>query len=299
MAEGVTFKDLVTGTMDDLSAHIAKETTAVSSQTDEAHDTLTIAALRAMALDVRKFVSWYVALDSDLDDYKLAVSTTVPADGKVVVQPGFSAEVASGTLVHLFLLLSPEEAKLACTNGLRDCHIESRVVVPFDVNVTQYDLTATAPSLRVKEQILRMRVRDVASGQAKPMESELPAVYPYNEDGSVRLILPDTYASEGAANKALIVEYRKYYDTAPDWSDTVQMVSPRLVRAVCKHEALKLIFQVMGPGAKAVYGQAMVLAERDRSEQEARWNNNVVKRDHQTEEDRISGLAYDPYQTWY
>lgn len=289
MADTLTFKQLVIEVADDLGCHVQKVTSGASSQTTEADDTVPIASLRDLAIDDLKYRYWYLALDSDLSTFRLVKSTGLPTNGNLVMTRGFASAVGSGSTVHAFMVLDPDNWKLACNNGLRDKYIEARFAVPFAADRSEYNLTEAAPWLKTAGQILRMRLRDENSGHLMPLEYELPVVRPFDDYGSVKLQLPKAYAQSNAMNKSMVISARRYYDKLTSDSDVIQIVASRLIRSACKFEALKLIFSTLGPAARQKWGQQMVLAEKELAEEEARWMPTTVKRDWQTEDERGSG----------
>lgn len=286
MPETLSFKDLVVDAAEDLGCHLLRFTSNASSNSNVygAHSILEIMSLKDKTIDNQKFRHHYVALDSDLSTWRTVKSTTVADDGLLQLTRGFAAQVNNNTSVHIFQVLDPEEWMNAGNNGLQDKWVPSRFYVPFADGEPEYNLTAVAPWLRSEGQILRIRERDERDGRVT--ETEMPVTYVQSDEGTITLLIPKVYAREG---RGLLIEARRYYSRVTDWSATINLVSDRLVRASVKHEALKLIFLTLGQQARGYFGQAMVLAEKELAEQEARWQATVVKRDWQTEETRSSG----------
>lgn len=289
MAGVATFHDLVLSSMKDIGCLISGLTTAISSQTTEANDTLTIASLRDRSYDDDRFRFWYAALDSDLTTFRLVKSTTATTTGAIVVQRGYSAQVASGALIDLFLVLAPDEAKLAVNNGLVDKFIYQRVVVPVVQDQREYDLTAAVPWLHTSTQIVSVRVREEALGLGSPTEYDQPVMDAIDDAARVKIIVPPI---TDTGTRTLIVNARHYYDPLVNDGDTITIVSEKLIRAACKVKVLELIFNKLGPAAKRIFGQMQVLAERELAQEEARWQAQIVKRDWLTSRDPQIGDAW-------
>ena len=283
MPEFLSFKELVIEAADDLACHIALTTTANSASTATI---ITIAALEDQTIDDSKFRHHYLAVDSDLDKWRLVLSTTASTDGKLTVSRGFTtaSDVDDAQALHLFKVLNPTEWMLAANNGLRDKYLKSRIYIPFADQQEEYNLTVAAPWLRTDEQILRFRLRDERDNRIT--EADLPIRYLYNNEGNVILQVPKVYAAQGMG---MVIEARRYYDKVTSWSEEIHLTHDRLIRAAIKHEALKLIFTTLGQQARGYWGQQMLLTERELAEQEAKFMSTTVKRDWATEEVRSTG----------
>ena len=283
MPEFLSFQEIVIEAADDLGCHLALTTTADSATSATI---ITIAALEDHTIDDSKFRHHYLAVDSDLDKWRLVSSTTASTDGKLTVSRGFTtaADVDDAQDLHLFKVLSPTEWRLAANNGLRDKYLKARFYIPFDDQVDEYNLTIAAPWMKSTEQILRIRIRDERDNRVT--EAEMPVRYIYDNEGSVVMQIPKVYAAVGMG---ILIEARRYYDKSTNWSDQILMTHSKLIRAAVKHEALKLIFATLGQQARGYFGQQMLLTERELVEQEARFQSTTVKRDWATEEVRSTG----------
>jgi len=283
MPEFLSFQEIVIEAADDLGCHLALTTTADSSGTGTI---VTIAALQDQTVDDSKFRHQYLAVDSNLDEWRLIISNTASTDGVVTVSRGFTTptDVDNAKPVHIFKVLSPTEWMLAANNGLRDKYLKARFYIPFDDQVDEYNLTIAAPWMKSSEQILRIRIRDERDNRVT--EAEMPVRYIYDNEGSVVMQIPKVYAAVGMG---ILIEARRYYDKIDAWADQVLMTHSKLIRAAVKHEALKLIFATLGQQARGYFGQQMLLTERELVEQEARFQSTTVKRDWATEEVRSTG----------
>ncbi len=282
MPEFLSFQEIVIEAADDLGCHVALTTTADS---EDAETTAVIAALADQTVDDSKFRHQYLALDEDLDVWRLIISNTASTDGKVTVSRAWAANQFDNNIAcHVFKVLSPTEWMLAANNGLRDKYLKARFYIPFDDQVDEYNLTIAAPWMKSSEQILRIRIRDERDNRVT--EAEMPVRYIYDNEGSVVMQIPKVYAAVGMG---ILIEARRYYDKIDAWADQVLMTHSKLIRAAVKHEALKLIFATLGQQARGYFGQQMLLTERELVEQEARFQSTTVKRDWATEEVRSTG----------
>lgn len=289
MADSISFKSLIIETADDLGCYQRGVASAASSQTTEADDTLTVAGLKDFAPDDHRFRNWFIAKDSALSTFRMVKSTTLTTDSKLLLtRGGFTA--STNDVVHLFMVLPPDTHGwgLAINNALRNKYLEARFAVALVEGKTEYDLTAIAPWFKSWAQMLRVRERDENSGFQRPVENELSVFHMYDDYGKAMLQLPQSYAA-ARTGRSLIIQARRYYDPLSADSDVIYMQQDRLIRAEAKCEALYLIFNALGPGARAHFGQMMVICERERDEQRARHQQNVVKRDWSTEEERMTG----------
>ena len=283
MPEILSLQSLVIEAADDLACHLALTTTADSATSATI---ITIGALEDQTIDDSKFRHHYLAVDSDLDKWRLVVSASASTDGKLTLSRGSTtaADVDNTQALHLFKVLNPTEWMLAANNGLRDKYLKTRLNIPFATEQDEYNLTATAPWLKTDEQILRFRIRDERDNRVT--EAEMPVRYIYDNEGSVVMQIPKVYAAVGMG---ILIEARRYYDKSTNWSDQILMTHSKLIRAAVKHEALKLIFATLGQQARGYFGQQMLLTERELVEQEARFQSTTVKRDWATEEVRSTG----------
>lgn len=247
---------------------------------------LTIPAIADVAYDAERFQFWFAW--RDVDEWRLVSTTGLPGATTLTVTRAFDSTVAIGEVIGMYLILTPDEWTEACKDALGDKFYKDRFAVEISDEGTEYDLTAQAPWLQTKGQILRVRLRrEATSGQ--PTETDVPSTYVAEHDYGVKLIIPRAAQSLFIDSTMLIVEARHYY-TLDGETDTITL--PRgLAIAAAKHEALKRIFQKLGPAAKRVYGQQMVLTSQDLTEQEARWLDNVAVRDWSDEEFPLAGDA--------
>lgn len=257
---------------------------ALSVDSTGAGTVLTIPSIADVAFDAERFQFWFAWRKAD--EWRLVTTTGLPAATTLTVQRAFDSTVVAGEVVKFYLILTPEEWTDACKDAIADKFYKDRFAVALSETDTEYDLTAVAPWLQTKGQILRVRMRrEATSGQ--PTETDVPSTYVAEHDYGLKLIIPRAATSLLTENAVIIVEARHYYELESE-NDTITL--PRgLAIAAAKHEALKKIFTKMGPGAKRIYGQQMVLTNQDLTEQEGRWLDNVAVRDWSDEEYPIAG----------
>ncbi len=216
------------------------------------------------------------------DEWRRVASTDVP-NATITVSRGFSDNNTANVTFGLYGVLSPDEWSTAINAAVNDKFYKDRIVVALVAGQKEY--TPNADWLQSKGQIIRMRWRDESSGATKPAEDEVAVAYPTEANHTVKIIVP---SQPTVTNTSLVIEARHYYGGLA--ADNASVTLPaRLAEAAVKHEALKLIFQKMGPSAKAVFGQQMVLTERELHEQEARWMDPGAKRDWSSEDEPYAG----------
>lgn len=231
------------------------------------------AGIKDIAVDDEKFqFAWLRCVDQS--EVRLVISTDVSA-GTITVQRGFTGDT-NGDVLELYLVLSFDEMNDAINDAVEDKFYIDRDVVTLVAEQTEYTLSNW---IKDKGQIIRIRKRDVASGATEPREQEVPSVYPYDDSGEVKLVIPPLFEVE---NITYVVEARRYQTALTDDTTTVT-IPERLLVAAAKWEMLKKVFQKMGPAAKRIFGQAMVLAERELAEQEQRHLPVDARRDYQSE----------------
>lgn len=278
MATTETVKNLKIASYKDLGLYYSGNQAGNSSSP---HTQLDVPALNDVAFDNEKFRWWWVVRDDDTDEWRLIKTTTILSDDKINVTRGFDAQVADGQLLHFVLILSWDEMLTAIKNGLSDKYYPSRASISLTADQKEYNITTSASWIRTWSQIMDVRVRDVGDGATKPIEVAQPAFHARDDDGEALLILPEGISD--VTNKTLEIQARRYYDVSSlADASTVTLVSERLLRAAIKYEALKMIFNKMGPAAKRIFGQMQVLVEKELAEEEARWQKNDVKRDWHT-----------------
>ena len=280
-----TFKNLVINSMDDLGLYF---TATLDANTTGSHDELSMNGILDISVDDEKMRWWYIADAADLGVYRLIESTTVTADGKIKLSRGFPAQVNSDAVMHLFLTLSPREARRAVNNALKGKFLDARAAVTLALDTTEYNLTATIADLTSKGQLKRIIMRDISAGSTLPQENPVPVQDVFDDDGEVKLILPSSF--DPVTSRTLQVEYRKYYAPLSADADTINISgSELLIRTAVRHEMLKMIFQKMGPAAKRHFGQGMVLTEKELAEEETKHLSRDTKKDLQTTRRRLSG----------
>lgn len=229
-----------------------------------------------------------------VSQYRLITSTGLPAASTITLQRAFQGGAAftalpAGTLFDFFLILSPDEWKDCADEAIKDKFYKDRLSITLAADTTEYDLTDStaahyAPWFQSKGQFIRARFRDTSSAAA-PLEWEVPAIY-FNEDDYGVVVRFPTLPSDVASVK-VIIEARHYY-SAFDSDASTTTLPERLAVKACAREALRKIFQKLGPAAKRIYGMAMALSENDLAEQEARWLDNSARRD-MSDEDMAYG----------
>jgi hypothetical protein len=239
---------------------------------------------------------------SVVSQYRLVTTTGLPAAATITMQrafqggPTFTA-LPAGTALEFFLILPPAEWDNAAGSAIMDSFYKDRITItPLIAGVGQgaeYDLTDItktyyAPWFMAKGQFIRARWRNTATAGA-PYEEELTTLFFEEVNFGMKVIIPRQPSD--LTNYTAILEVRHYYPAFV--SDTSTTTLPeRLAIAAITNEALKLIYQKLGPNAKKVYGMAMVLSTNDETEQELRWLDNSAKRD-MSDEDQISPSDYD------
>ena len=130
-----------------------------------------------------------------------------------------------------------------------------------------------------KGQIVRMRWRHDDTGQ----ESEVASADVFQDEYTMTLKLPQNPPT----NQSIIIEARHYY--AELTSDASSLIGPqKLIETACKFEALRIIFDKMGPAAKRFYAQTWMATKDELAGQEKRWLNTDTARDWNEEEDSLS-----------
>lgn len=229
--------------------------------------------------------------------FRLITTTGLPGASTVTLQRAFSTLTAlpAGELLDFYLILSPDEWNNAANIAIQDKFFKDRVSIPLVAGQTEYSTAGIASWLQTKGQIIRARFRNTATAGA-PIETEVAATYIQETAYAITFIFPSLSFFD-IANTTIEVDARRYF-VALTTDGTTVTLPYRLCVAAVKHEALKLIFQKLGPAAKRIYGQAMVLAERDLTEAEARWLDNVSMKDMSDEEPAIGGNMAGGGGTW-
>lgn len=241
-----------------------------------------LANITDVAIDDERF-RWYYVYVPDNNEFRLVTAVNV-ANGAVTLGRDFTANVVQNSVVQIYGLLNPDEWNSIIDNEVMPALFrEDRVVIPLVSGTYEYNATSVASWLTTEEQIIRMRLRDQTVAIA-PREGEAPAVYIKEvDDHNVWAILQiiDT-------NQRLVIEARRYYTAFGNETSTVN-INERLVVERAKYQALKRIFQRLGAAAKRIYGQQMVLTERDVIEEERRRLKVTVRRDWSDETEPIAG----------
>lgn len=253
----------------------------LDTNTSSPHTQVSVPDLQDKAVDDERFQwSW---LWRSASEWRLIASTDV-ANATITVVRAFDGQVDNGTTLAVYGLLSPDDWDVAINNAMQDKFYKDRITVPLVSGQKEY--TPNASWLQMREQIIRMRWRDESSGSTKPVEGEVAVAFPVEANHAVTIIVPSQPTD--ATNTSLIIEARHYIGKLSD--DTDQITLPgNLAQAAVKHEALKSIFQKMGPQARKFYAQQMVLTERDLAEQENRWLPTTSHRDWSDEDEPIGG----------
>ena len=224
-----------------------------------------------------------------VSQYRIITSTGLPAALTITLQRAFqgvpTSNLLAGTELEFFLILSPIEWDDATNSAVQSKFYKDRISIPLVSGQKQYDQTDAAktyysPWFQSRGQFIRGRYRDSSTATA-PFEDEIAALWFTEVAYGVKLIFPNLPSS--VTNITAEIEARHYYSALTSDADTVTLPE-RLAVSAIKDEALKLIFQKLGPAAKKIYGMAMVLTERELAEQEARWLDNSARRDYSDEE---------------
>lgn len=280
-------------------------TSNLDTDVSNASATISVPGLIDTAFDDERYESWYVQFEADPNNWRLVKSTTIATNGDLLLTRNptnnIDAVAPGGTqsaVCHFYAFLSPDDWNTAIDQAMQDKFTRSRIVIPLstDPTVREYNLTVHASWLTSKGQVLRVRVRDDADGSSTALEDEEAYVALVEDEGQVVLYLP---AGTQTRYNKLIVEARKYFGTASDDDTLYAGISDRLAVSAAKYEALKLIFQKCGPGAKRWFGTAMKLAIDELTEQELRHQDNEVYRDWSSDELPVGGAqGYDAYGGW-
>ncbi|KKN29542.1 hypothetical protein LCGC14_0843000 [marine sediment metagenome] len=215
-------------------------------------------------------------------EWRLIESTDVP-NAVVTVTRAWSDNNVNNVTFGVYGILSLDDWDTAIDEGLRDKFYKDRITIPLVAGQKEY--TPNATWLQTKGQIIRMRWRDESSGATKPIEDEVSVAYVVDVDHGIKVIVPSQPTSN---NVSLIIEARHYFPKLTADNATVTLPD-RLAEIAIKHEALKLIFQKMGPQAKRHFGQQMILTERELQSQEARWLDTDAHRDWSSEDEPLGG----------
>ena len=218
------------------------------------------------------------------DEWRRIESADVP-NVTITVARGWDDDNVNGVTFAIYGILDLDEWDTVIDDGLQDKFHKDRITIPLVSGQKEYSMPSGAEWLQTKGQIIRMRWRDESSGATKPVEDEVSIAYPVEADHVLKIVVP---SQPSGTNVSLIIEARHYFDKLTSDSNTVSLPG-RLAEAAVKHEALKLIFQKMGPGAKRVFGQQMVLTERELQGQEARWLDTDAHRDWSDEDEPFGG----------
>ena len=249
--------------------------------------TITATPIQDLAIDDQLFRWAYLARDTGTDwpEFRLSSDTDVSA-GTLTIQRAFTTEPGK---IHLFLVLSPDEWLNALNAALIRMFYEDRASITLVAGTSEYDVSAVNTWLTRKNQIKRTRFRNTAVA-LNPIESEVPVVY-FREVGEVLTMLFPGALPSDVDNTVVILEARHYHAGGLT-GFTASLTFPlSLLIAEVKWEALKLVFSKMGASAKRLFGQQMVIAERDLREAESRFLDISVKRDWQDEIEPVVGDA--------
>lgn len=281
MSLPISLKELRIAAAKSLGAYFEGPLTAI----DGTFTVLTVPTIADVAYDAERFQFWFAW--RKFDEWRLVASTGLPSATTLTVTRAFDEAIAAGEVIAFYLILTPDEWNDSVRDAVADKFYKDRFAVTMSASNTEYDLTAVAPWLQTKGQIMRVRMRREATA-SQPVETDIPSTYVSEHDYSVKLIIPRAAQAELTDNAVVIVEARHYYPKTLLDTDTVTLPE-RLAVAAVKHEALKKIFQKLGPGAKRIYGQQMVLTSQEITEQEARWLDATAVRDWSDEEIPIAG----------
>lgn len=245
-----------------------------------------------LAVDNEKF-RWSYLYNSTDAEFRL-VTNTVASNGLTTVQRAFTNSILTTKSYQLYGILSPDEWNdIIDEEALPNLYYRDRFTITLIAGTTEYNATNTASWLTTVEQIIRIRFKNDQDANA-PAYAEAPVVYPYQGgDGVVTISIP----SFNDVDK-LLVEGRHYYTALGNETNTVAG-PPKLFTTKAKHEALQRIFHTMGPAAKKIFGQQMVLVERNLAEVEKRFQSHTVMRDYWSEDEPLAGDPFGtPNWTW-
>ncbi len=282
MAQTSTKKELRVGSAKSLGLYA--EVTANTNATNGTGtwDIVTCPDLKDKAIDNERFQESFLWRQED--EWRLIGSTDVP-NATITVTRGFDDNNVNDVTFAIYGILSLDDWDTVIDEALQDKFHKDRITIPLVAGQKEYSMPSGAEWLQTKGQIIRMRWRDESSGSTKPVEDEVSTAYPVEADHVLKIVVP---SQPSGSNVSLIIEARHYFDKLTADANTVSLPG-RLAEAAVKHEALKLIFQKMGPGAKRVFGQQMVLTERELQGQEARWLDTDAHRDWSDEDEPFGG----------
>lgn len=254
-----------------------------NTNTVSPHSSIICPTILDLAIDNERFQ--YAYLWKSAGEWR-QVDTVDRVNATFVLSRGFAAQVNVNAVLKAYGTLTPDDWDEACDEGLEDKFYLDRVGITLVADQREYNISNSANWIQTQGQIGRMRFRYLGDGSTKPQEQDLPVAYAFDTDHVVKVIVP---AQADVANTTLQVEARHYYK-APFTNDASTITLPsRLAIAAVRYAALKKIFQRLGVKAKQIFGQSMVLCEKELAEEEARWMPRSAQRDWQSEEDPLVG----------
>ena len=260
-----------------LYVEVTANTNAANSNT-----LITCPDLKDKAIDNERFQDSFIWRKEG--EWRLIASDGVDVpNATITVARAWSNNNVNNVTFGIYGILSLDDWDTVIDEAMQDKFYKDRVTIPLVSGQKEY--TPNASWLQTKGQIIRMRWRDESSGATKPIEGEVAVAYVVDVDHGIKVIVP---SQPSESNTSLIIEARHYFGKMA--ADNAIVTLPgRLAEIAVKHEALKLIFQKMGPGAKRVFGQQMVLTERELQSQEARWLDTDAHRDWSDEDEPFGG----------
>lgn len=244
--------------------------------------------LSSFAVDDQAFVHWFAINDTgdNWQQTKIVVDTDVSA-GTLTTDANFTSDPNTLDLVQ-YLRRSDW---LDCLNeALPRLYYKARASVTLAAGDSEYNVSANNTWLTRENQILAVRFRNTADA-TNPIEGAVAEVRFFETDGALTMRLPGFLPAD-IDNTTVVIEARHYHSELTSPTNNIVALPADLVVAEVKWEALKKIFIRLGPTAKKMYGQAMVLAERDVTELEAKFQTHTVARDWHGDENL--GQAVDP-----
>ena len=279
MSIDTTKEELRVGAAKSLGLYV--EVTANANATNS-NTKFTAPDLADKAIDNERFQDSFIWRKEG--EWRLVGSAGVDVpNAAITVARAWSDNNVNNVTFGIYGILSLDDWDTAIDEGIQDKFYKDRITIPLVDGQKEY--TPNAAWLQTKGQIIRMRWRDESSGATKPVEGEVAVAYVVDVDHGIKVIVPSQPSS---SNTSLIIEARHYFGKLA--ADNAVVTLPgRLAEIAVKHEALKLIFQKMGPQAKRHFGQQMILTERELQGQEARWLDTDAHGDWSDEDEPFGG----------
>lgn len=258
--------------------------------------TFTISRLIDLSPDDEKLEDWYLYNPNASPAEWHRVDGFSITSGNLTAIQAFTDPPEASEAVQLYSILSPDEWRAAVNAFLQTVFFEDVIQITLTSGKNLYGPSDHGATwLQSKGQILGYKYENTGAGAANVARESVPVVEPIEDDNAVSFYFP---ALPGSVSDLKVhVRARRYYGALATEADTTTCPYPLLIEGT-KFEALKMIFSRMGARAKPMFGQEMVLTERELAKAKGKWLPPITHEEQRTDEDWAGvDLGYLP-DTW-